>query len=826
MKNLIQFGLISTFSFLLSSLAIAGNPHVSFSKPNHGQHFPSGTNLYVKVNASDSDGIDYVKLYVNGHYVDREDHHPYEWGKPHKQSHHRLNNMQHGTYHLRAVAYDRHGNKGEKTITIYIDRNSHNNAPSVSFSKPYHGQHFPQGTDLYVKVNASDHDDYINYVNLYINGHFVDREDNHPYEWGKPHKHNHHRLNNMQPGTYHLKARAYDNYGRYTDKSITIYIDRNNSAPVVSFESPRHAYHYAEGYDAHVKVSATDHDDYVKYVDLYINNSYVGRDSHAPYQWSSDAELRNLSAGTYTLKAIAYDNYGKKTEKKITFHINRSNQAPVVSFVSPSFDQNFVAGTDLSVKVNATDHDDYVDYVELYIDDTYVGRDNHAPYEWRNYGVLNNLSEGTYTLFVKAYDNFGKKTEKASRIHVTAPSCNANAWFVEPIYDAVFSTEEQIPVVLHLVKPADILKVDLYLNSRWIAFDEHAPFFSGQEVAALRHLSEGRYQLKAEITDKCGGTYDKIVDFDVRKSEDGNDCGHLQIDDFESYTGGTAVVNYNSWVNFSGTNSGLVINNDWGNMLQIDNSNGESSALWTIDQNLTVNSSFVIAWDVFVPKDKYAICAVYSTPTNGTVAPIAGVVYQGTETYNGSAWQHFEYAIDVDNGTSTLSVNGTISSTTQFLSTGTPGFMTFQSFNDPNIPLESEFYIDNLTILPFGCTNYQDLGGDGIEGRSMTSVEIMEDLPNQSFGAAASKVANIELNVYPNPVVDRATIAFELAQTGTAIIDIIDLNGRSIHRIEESFFEGKNEVEFVDTYNLPTGTYFVRLQTENTTKTLAIQIIK
>lgn len=813
MKNLIYFGLPLIITLFFSSIAFAGNPHVSFSRPYHGQHFPAGTDLYVKVNASDSDGIKYVKLSVNGSYVDTENHHPYEWGKPHKTSHHKLNNMQHGTYRLKAVAYDNHGNKGEKTITIYIDRSSHNNAPSVSFSKPYNGQRFPAGTDLYVKVNASDHDDYVYDVKLYVNGHYVRRESSHPYEWGKPHSHNDHLLNNMQPGTYYLKAVAQDNYGKETTKTITIYVDQTNRAPSLAFDHPRHNYYYDEGFDANVRVTATDHDDYVDYVKLYLNDSYIGRDDHAPYQWSHYSALQNLSAGTYTLKAVAYDNYGKRTERKIVFHVKHNNQAPVVSFDKPYNGQKFTVGDDVFVRAVATDHDDYVDYVKLYINGNYVGRDSHAPYEWRNTDLLKNLSVGTYTLKAVAYDNHGKSKERSIKIHVEAPSCNASAWFSAPANNAIFWEGDDVVVEFDATNAQDIEKIDLILNGTWVGEDRYAPY-KWSNTSELKNMWAGDYELKAIVTDKCGDKTVKYRYFKVEKGDNGNNCESIQNDDFDDYESDTNISDYDGWININNSLSGKVVNsNGWGNMLKIDNTIGESTSLWEIDQDLN-QDSYIIAWDVHVPEDKYAICTILNNDR------LQGIAYKGTnQDYENSSWVHFECIID--NGTATFT-NGVYIKTFD-LDGGIPSFMVFQTFLDGG-DKEVEFYIDNVEILPLTCGEYENFGG-GIEGRNTNNISSI-DYKTQNFSIAkeTSATQNINLNIYPNPMIERATINFELQQTQVATIEIVDATGRSVYQVTDQFDAGRNTVEFVNTNNLPAGMYFIKIQTADQIKTLSLQI--
>ncbi|MEM0993063.1 MAG: Ig-like domain-containing protein, partial [Bacteroidota bacterium] len=202
-------------------------PTVEFEKPHTHQEICKGEDLYVKVKAHSQHSIKHVKLYVNGELVRTENSAPYEWGRPHAQDDHWLNHMQPGHYELKAVAEDHHGYKTTKTFTITVkhcNNGGGHHGPDVHFDNLHDGKRFHRHQDLYVKVNAHDHDG-VEYVKLYVNGHFVRTENNAPYEWGRPHAQNDHRLNHMQHGTYHIKAVAKDRHGNTTTKTVTIYVD-------------------------------------------------------------------------------------------------------------------------------------------------------------------------------------------------------------------------------------------------------------------------------------------------------------------------------------------------------------------------------------------------------------------------------------------------------------------------------------------------------------------------------------------------------------------------------------------------------------------------
>ncbi|MBN2802130.1 MAG: hypothetical protein JXR91_03450 [Deltaproteobacteria bacterium] len=99
------------------------DPEVSFATPLNNDEVDTNIS-YVKVNASDSDGISNVKLYINGVFIRQENVTPYEWSSS-KDS--RLANLNNGTYTLKAVAADTLGNTTEKSIVVIVNSAS---APS------------------------------------------------------------------------------------------------------------------------------------------------------------------------------------------------------------------------------------------------------------------------------------------------------------------------------------------------------------------------------------------------------------------------------------------------------------------------------------------------------------------------------------------------------------------------------------------------------------------------------------------------------------------------------------------------------------------------
>ncbi len=98
-----------------------------------------------------------------------------------------------------------------------------------------------------------------------------------------------------------------------------------NNPPVVSFATPANNASYSAPASITVNVNASDADGSVSNVVLYLNNILVHQDNTAPYQFGgvqNDVALNTLSAGTYSLKAVATDNKGATSSAAITIIVN------------------------------------------------------------------------------------------------------------------------------------------------------------------------------------------------------------------------------------------------------------------------------------------------------------------------------------------------------------------------------------------------------------------------------------------------------------------------------------------------------------------------
>ncbi|UKN01725.1 T9SS type A sorting domain-containing protein [Paracrocinitomix mangrovi] len=98
----------------------------------------------------------------------------------------------------------------------------------------------------------------------------------------------------------------------------------------------------------------------------------------------------------------------------------------------------------------------------------------------------------------------------------------------------------------------------------------------------------------------------------------------------------------------------------------------------------------------------------------------------------------------------------------------------------------------------------------GTHGRGIWSTEAYLSLPHQQDNLEAKKFTS-NIKVYPNPMRDQGTIAFELENSSNVEVKIFNLSGQVVRTINETnVAAGQNKIEF-GVEDLPSGSYIIRL---------------
>ena len=133
---------------------------------------------------------------------------------------------------------------------------------------------------------------------------------------------------------------------------------------------------------------------------------------------------------------------------------------------------------------------------------------------------------------------------------------------------------------------------------------------------------------------------------------------------------------------------------------------------------------------------------------------------------------------------------------------------------------QTSFTLNGLRKLTFPAGNMTVIKSDGTTStyafstiRSLT----FSDLINNFSPIAKKERSNLTL--YPNPVIDQLQMSFETLKEGSVQTEIIDFQGRILHRQTISCQEGTNQAT-IPVSQLQKGLYLFRLQNGNNVETI------
>jgi regulation of enolase protein 1 (concanavalin A-like superfamily) len=375
-------------------------------------------------------------------------------------------------------------------VTVRAPSTSSNQSPSVSLTSPASGATFTAPATVSMAATAADSDGSIARVEFYQGSTPVGTDTTSPFTstWS-----------NAPAGTHQLRAVATDNEGATTTSAtVTITVNgTNNRAPTVSFTSPSAGAAFTAPATLALRVSASDSDGRIVRVRLYQGSTLLKDDVTNPYSHN----WYGVPAGTYQLRAVAYDDDGATAEASVNVTVNGGgNQAPTVTITTPTSGASYTAPATVNVQATAADADGTVSRVEFYRGSTLIGTDTSSPYTY----TWANASAGNYSLTARAYDNNGaSRTSTAVNISVgTSSNQPPTVSITAPTNGASYTA----PASMTITAPASdtdgsVANVDFYVGSQLIGSDSSAPY-----SAAWNNVSAGTYSLTAVARDNAGAT--------------------------------------------------------------------------------------------------------------------------------------------------------------------------------------------------------------------------------------------------------------------------------------------------------------------------------
>ncbi|MBF0224810.1 MAG: SUMF1/EgtB/PvdO family nonheme iron enzyme [Desulfobacterales bacterium] len=212
------------------------------------------------------------------------------------------------------------------------------------------------------------------------------------------------------------------NKGQYTPVFVELKSVSDNpvtkNPPVVIITSPVNMASFYEGENITFSANVTDIED--------------GALSGTSLIWSSDINgqigfgnsfaISSLWVGSHKVTLTARDSSGLQSSASITIIINqKGNTVPIVKITSPADNSSFVEGSSIAFAGSATDAEDgTLTGNSLVWDSTINGRLGTG-----NNLSLNNLSVGTHTIYLTAYDSLGAQQSYSIKVTITQKSNSA-----------------------------------------------------------------------------------------------------------------------------------------------------------------------------------------------------------------------------------------------------------------------------------------------------------------------------------------------------------------------------------------------------------------
>ncbi|MDI4631696.1 discoidin domain-containing protein [Pelomonas sp. V22] len=278
-------------------------------------------------------------------------------------------------------------------------------APTVALTSPTAGSSYFAPASINISADASDVGGSISKVEFFAGATKIGEASSAPYalSW-----------NNVAIGSYAITAVATDNTGMTaTSAAVNIsVIPVPNAPPTVSLGAPISGDVFTAPASITLTANASDSDGTVSKVEFYAGSTKLGEATSAPwsYNWSG------VSAGNYSLKAVATDNGGASTTSStVSIVVNPSvNQPPVVSLTAPTGGSSYTSPAAITLTASASDADGSVAKVEFFAGATKLGEKTSAPFSYAWTGV----AAGSYALSARATDNSGATTT-SSTVNVT-----------------------------------------------------------------------------------------------------------------------------------------------------------------------------------------------------------------------------------------------------------------------------------------------------------------------------------------------------------------------------------------------------------------------
>jgi beta-xylosidase len=314
--------------------------------------------------------------------------------------------------------------------------------------------------------------------------------------------------------------------------------EAQNVGPVVSVTSPANGARFTAGSVIDIAASAISTTGSISNVQFFNGNTLLGSDNNAPYTFS----WANVSAGSYSLRAVAADNTGRTSESKVSVTVTvpkgpfggTAHNIPGI-IQAEAYDEGGEGVSYHEANTNGNEggapfRNDEVD-IETTKDESGVLNIGYIlKGEWLEYTV-NVTSAGKYDLrFRVAADGTGRTFHlEMDGVNITGAVSvpNTGGW----------QTWETIPVAgIQLTQGKHVMRIVFdsdYMNLNWVEFQSEVITGLEQETNSAVQFFPNPFHEVLEVYCEEKTDY-QILDLMGQEIESGTVCGNASVGKFLS----------------------------------------------------------------------------------------------------------------------------------------------------------------------------------------------------------------------------------------------------------------------------------------------------
>jgi len=333
-----------------------------------------------------------------------------------------------------------------------------------------------------------------------------------------------------------------------------------NVLPTINITEPSNNASFIQP-DIVIRAKADDSDGKVDAVEFYYNSNYLGRAASPTAGGIFSYEWKGMQEGTYTVTAKAVDNLGGASVSAPISVTYALNIPPELNITQPADGAEIHVPGNATIKVTASDLDDYLATVEVFEREAIGGLDvsicNFT--NLNSYGPIDkdclwtNPPIGDYIITVNAADVGGKTTQKQINLHVVNDPPTIT--LIQPSPTGRFRFPPYTALTLKANAADDVQVAEVKFFEKGAADPTYFFLGNGEQVTpgvfqltwTASNVLPGTYNLKAVVTDNAGlQTTSSEVMFIIAEEICGN---NIDDDGDGSLINGCATINFNIYDN-------------------------------------------------------------------------------------------------------------------------------------------------------------------------------------------------------------------------------------------------------------------------------------